>query len=72
MRTKILTLAILATSLFTYSCRETTGDKVGDAIEAAAEDTENNLEKAGDAIENAGNEIQEEVRGTDDINGNDD
>ncbi|QNJ97883.1 hypothetical protein [Constantimarinum furrinae] len=66
-----------------YSCRETTGEKAEEAIEAAAEDTENNLKKAGEAIEEAaeetgealekaGEEIQEEIDGTDEMTGEDD
>ena len=72
-------LAIVVMGVFTiatYSCRETTGEKAEEAIEAAAEDTERNLENAGDAIEeaveetgeameNAGEEIQEEIDETD-------
>ena len=65
-------MAIIAISLTTYSCRETTGDKAEEAIEAAAEDTEDNLEEAGEAIENVGEEIEEEVQGTDDRNGDND
>lgn len=63
---KLITV-IASISLITYSCRETTGDKAEDAIEAAAEDTKDNLEQAGEAIEDVGEEIKEEVQNTDDI-----
>lgn len=83
MKKVITTLAALALIVSISSCRETTGEKAEEAIEAAAQDTEDNFEKAGDAIEeaveetgeaieNAGEEIEEEVDGTDDVNGDDD
>ncbi|MFC7356505.1 hypothetical protein ACFQO1_02310 [Jejudonia soesokkakensis] len=83
MKKIMTTLAALALIVSISSCRETTGEKAEDALEAAAQDTEDNLEKAGeaieeavedagDAIENAGDEIEEEIDGTDDVNGDDD
>lgn len=83
MKKLCVSLAVLGLLLSVSSCRETTGDKAEEAIEAAAEDTENNLEKAGEAIEqaaeetgeaieNVGEEIEEEIEGTDDVNGDDD
>lgn len=83
MKKVIVCFAALAFVISLTSCRETTEEKAEDAIEAAAQDAEENLEKAGDAIEdaveetgeaieNAGNELQEEIEGTDDVNGDDD
>lgn len=63
MKKVFLGFAALALLVSISSCRETTGDKAEEAVEAAAEDTENNLERAGDAIEEAaedtGNALQE-------------
>jgi len=79
MKKLILSLSIMSLITFgLYSCRETTGEKAEDAVEAAAEDTKDNIETAGDAIEeaaedtgdaieNAGDEINEEIEGTDDM-----
>lgn len=83
MKKVFLSCTALMLVLSLASCRETTGEKAEDAIEAAAQDTKDNLEKAGEAIEeaaeetgeaieNAGNELQEEIEGTDDVNGDDD
>ncbi|MAT89953.1 MAG: hypothetical protein CMC35_04605 [Flavobacteriaceae bacterium] len=80
---KFTTALLLLLFVFSVSCRETTQEKAQDALEAAAEDTENNLENAGeaieeaveetgDAIENAGEEINEEIEGTDEMPGGDD
>jgi len=66
MKKVITTLAALALIVSISSCRETTGEKAEDALEAAAEDTEDNLEKAGDAIENAAEEVEDEIEGNDD------
>ncbi|MAP53322.1 hypothetical protein [Altibacter sp.] len=81
MKKLILSAAALSIVFATYSCRETTGEKAEEAIEAAAQDTEENLDKAGEAIEEAmqetgeaiekaGEEIEEEIEGTDDMNEN--
>ena len=82
MKKVFVSFAALALVVSIYSCRETTEEKAEDAIEAAAQDTEDNLEAAGDAIEeaaetgdaieNAANEVKEEIEGTDDVNGDDD
>ena len=76
MKKVFTTFAALALIVSVSSCRETTGDKAEDAIESAAQDAENNVKKAGDAVENAadkaGQEINEEINGTDDVNGDDD
>lgn len=79
---KKLSLLLLAAvfSLSIYSCRETTEEKTEDAIESAADDMEDAADDMGDemdaagndieaAADNAGTEIQEEVNGTDDVNG---
>tara|TARA_R100000935_G_scaffold38680_1_gene59954 strand:- start:61241 stop:61483 length:243 start_codon:yes stop_codon:yes gene_type:complete len=79
MKKVFLGFAALALVVSISSCRETTGDKAEEAVEAAAEDTENNLEQAGDAIEataeeteealeEAGEEIEEAVEDMDDDN----
>lgn len=53
MKKVFLGFAALALIVSISSCRETTGDKAEEAVEAAVEDTENNLEATGDAIEDA-------------------
>ncbi|RDK83870.1 hypothetical protein [Marinirhabdus gelatinilytica] len=59
MKKVFVGFAALALTLSVYSCRETTGEKAEEAIEAAAEDTENNLEAAGEAIEDAAEETED-------------
>lgn len=68
---KKLSLILLA-SVFTlsiYSCRETTEEKTEDAFEEVGNDIETTTE---DAYDNAETEVQEEIDGTDDLNGDDD
>jgi hypothetical protein len=76
MKKLVTTFAALALIVSISSCRETTEEKAEDAVEAAAQDAEDNMEKAGDAVENAANEagqeMKEEMDGTDDVNGDDD
>ncbi len=83
MKKVIAVLALVAFTITTVACRETTQQKSEEALEAVGNDIEAGLEEAGDAIENAaeetgdalkkaGNEIEEEIQGTDDHNGDDD
>lgn len=83
MKKVFVVLALVGFTFSTISCRETTQDKIENSAEAAGEDIENGLEEAGDAIENAaektgdainkaGEELEEEIEGTDDYNGDDD
>ena len=83
MKKVVVVLALVGFTLSTISCRETTQDKIENSVEAVGEDIEGGLEeageaiedaadKAGNAIENAGQELEEEIEGTDDYNGDDD
>ena len=83
MKKVFVVLALVGFTFSTISCRETTQDKIENSAEAAGQDIENGLEEAGDAIENAadktgdaidkaGEELEEEIEGTDDYNGDDD
>ncbi len=75
---KKLSLLLLAAvfSLSIYSCRETTEEKTEDAVEAVGNDMEDAAEEAGEeveaAAENVETETEEEINGTDDVNGDDD
>ena len=83
MKKVFVVLALVGFTFSTISCRETTQDKIENSAEAVGEDIEDGLEEAGDAIENAadkagnaienaGQELEEEIEGTDDYNGDDD
>ncbi len=53
MKKTLLILAVALSSSMFFACRETTKEKMEDAVEGAAEETENALEEAGDAVEEA-------------------
>lgn len=87
MKKVFVVLALVGFTLSTVSCRETTQDKIENAAEATGNDIEDGARKAGDEIEEgareagnavegaankAGEEINEEIEGTDDYNGDDD
>ena len=69
------TIMVLFLSLTFTSCRDTK-EKTEDTIEEAMDNAGDAIDEAGDAVEDAANEagqeIEEEVDGTDDVNGDDD
>lgn len=69
---KFLLFAFLVSFMLgTFSCRETTERETEEALEEIGEDVERNTERAAEEIEegaeNLEREIEEERRGTDDV-----
>ncbi|SFB92362.1 hypothetical protein SAMN04487907_1011197 [Zunongwangia mangrovi] len=73
MKKLILSVFVAAFAFTFQSCRESTGEKTEEAIEAIGEDIEDNVEHAGEKIEEGADKVKEEVdkeiHETDDVNG---
>ncbi|MDN3595184.1 hypothetical protein [Zunongwangia endophytica] len=73
MKKLILAVFVAVFAISLYSCRESTGEKTEEAVEAIGEDIEDNVEEAGEKIERGAEkvkeEVDEEIHETDDVNG---
>lgn len=61
MKKIILSIAIIA-SLMTFSCKESTKDKVEDATEAVGDDIESGVEDAAEKVDSTATEVGNDVK----------
>ncbi|HET8886940.1 MAG TPA: hypothetical protein VFM70_11375 [Salinimicrobium sp.] len=61
MKKIFLSLLALTFTLSIFSCRESTGEKTEEAIEAIGEDIEDNAREVGEEIEEGAENLEQEI-----------
>lgn len=61
MKRIVICMFAVGFAISVSSCRETTGEKTEEAIQAAGEDIERNTKRAAEEIERAAEEVEREI-----------